>query len=91
METKRIAAEKAVEYVEDGMIVGLGTGSTAYWAIKKIAERVQGGLQIKAIATSQQSEELAGQSGIPIISFADLSGAIDLTIDGADEVDPAFS
>ncbi|MBD2870816.1 ribose-5-phosphate isomerase RpiA [Paenibacillus arenilitoris] len=87
METKRIAAERAVEYVGDGMVVGLGTGSTAYWAIQKLGARVKEGLRVKAIATSIESEALARELGIPILSFADLAGEIDLTIDGADEVD----
>ncbi|WP_028609274.1 ribose-5-phosphate isomerase RpiA [Paenibacillus harenae] len=87
METKRIAAERAVEYIEDGMVVGLGTGSTAYWAIQKIGARVKEGLRIKALATSIESEAMAEALGIPIIPFAELSGPIDLTIDGADEVD----
>ena len=86
MESKRMAAEKAVEYVRDGMTVGLGTGSTAYWAIRKIGERVKEGLTIKAAATSVSSEKLARELGIPLIPFAEIE-AIDLTIDGADEVD----
>ncbi|WP_219835020.1 ribose-5-phosphate isomerase RpiA [Paenibacillus sp. R14(2021)] len=90
MEAKRIAAEQAVAYIEDGMTVGLGTGSTAYWAIKKLGARVQEGLRVKAIATSQESEVLAKELGIEIITFAELSGQLDLTIDGADEVDAAF-
>ncbi|TVX92648.1 ribose-5-phosphate isomerase RpiA [Paenibacillus agilis] len=86
MDAKRIAAERAVDYIQDGMIVGLGTGSTAYWAIQKLGLKVQGGLQIKAIATSVQSEELARNLGIPLVSFAEMN-EIDMTIDGADEVD----
>ncbi|MDQ3292603.1 MAG: ribose-5-phosphate isomerase RpiA [Bacteroidota bacterium] len=89
METKKLAAEKAVENIEDGMVVGLGTGSTAYWAIKKIGERVQEGLNIKAVASSKNSEDLAKESGIPIVPFSDID-AIDVTIDGADEVDKNF-
>ncbi len=83
---KQIAAEKAVESIEDGMIVGLGTGSTAYFAIQKIGERVREGLKIQAVASSTVSESLAHDLGIPIIPFADVE-VIDLTIDGADEVD----
>jgi ribose 5-phosphate isomerase len=60
IDPKRIAAEKAVEYVQDGMIIGLGTGSTAYWAIQKIGERVKQGLKIHAVASSEQSTHLAG-------------------------------
>jgi ribose 5-phosphate isomerase A len=84
---KKIAAEKAVTFIKDGMTVGLGTGSTAYWAIKKIGERVKDeGLGIKAIATSESSEKLARELDIPVYSFAQID-LIDVTIDGADEAD----
>jgi len=83
---KKLAAEKAVEYIEDGMIVGLGTGSTAYWAIKKIGEKVKEGFKIKAVASSRESEDIAKESGISIIPFSEIE-SIDITIDGADEVD----
>ncbi|RUS43084.1 ribose-5-phosphate isomerase RpiA [Cohnella sp. AR92] len=83
---KKIAAEKAVEWIEDGMTVGLGTGSTAYWAIHRIAERVREGLSIRAVASSIRSEQLARELGIPFVSLNEID-RIDLTIDGADEVD----
>ncbi len=86
MDAKKLAAEKAVEWIKDDMVVGLGTGSTAYWAIQKIGERVREGLQIRAVATSMQTEELAKEQNIPIIPFSDFQ-QIDVTIDGADEVD----
>ncbi|MBW7455210.1 ribose-5-phosphate isomerase RpiA [Paenibacillus sepulcri] len=86
MESKRIAAEHAVTYIKDGMVVGLGTGSTAYWAIRKIGERVKEGLLVRAVATSRQSEQLAQELGIPLVAFEEIDG-IDITIDGADEVD----
>lgn len=89
MNAKQIAAERAVDYIRDGMIVGLGTGSTAYYAIQKLGLRVQEGLEIKAIATSIQSEIQAQALGIPMITFADID-TIDITIDGADEVDASF-
>lgn len=85
-EHEKIAAEKAVEAIQDGMKVGLGTGSTAYWAILKIGERVRDGLKIEAVATSRASEQLAEESGITLVSFESLD-RLDLTIDGADEVD----
>lgn len=85
MDSKKLAAEKAVEYLKDGMIVGLGTGSTAYWAIQKIGQKVKEGLSIKAIATSRASEELAIELGITMLPFAEIE-QIDVTIDGADEV-----
>ncbi len=87
MNTKKLAADRAVAYVQPGMIVGLGTGTTAYWAIEGIGKRVkEEGLQIKAIATSKRSEEQAISLGITMLSFAEID-AIDITIDGADEAD----
>ncbi|KAI7255672.1 hypothetical protein KC345_g11095, partial [Hortaea werneckii] len=86
---KQLAAEKAVEYVEDGMKVGLGTGSTAYWAIRKLGERVREGLKITAVATSQASEDQARELGIPLVLFGDID-QLDLTIDGADELDASL-
>jgi ribose 5-phosphate isomerase A len=86
---KKLAGERAVEYIQPGMIVGLGTGSTAYWAIQAIGARVQQGLEIRAIATSTSSDKLARQLGIKTISFAE-TGHIDITIDGADEVSEAL-
>lgn len=85
-ESKRIAAERAVEYIQDGMIVGLGTGSTAYWAIRAIGRRVRSGLRIRAFATSRNSENLAKELGIRLLPDSELE-VIDMTIDGADEVD----
>ncbi|MGG1555832.1 ribose-5-phosphate isomerase RpiA [Paenibacillus ferrarius] len=91
MEAKKAAAELAVERsVQDGMIVGLGTGSTAYWAIQKLGELVRQGLRIQTVATSVASEELARSLGIPQLVTADIT-EIDVTIDGADEVDPQWN
>src|SRR5882724_5418685 len=87
---KKIAAEKALEYIQDGMILGLGTGSTAYWAILGIGEMVKKGLKVRAVATSVQSETLAREAGIPIVPFSEIDH-IDLTIDGADEVDESLN
>lgn len=86
MEAKKLAAEKAVEYIESGMVVGLGTGSTANYAIKKIGERVKEGLKITTVASSGQSEDLAQESGIPMTTFSEIQG-IDIYLDGADMVD----
>jgi ribose 5-phosphate isomerase A len=85
-EMKKQAAEKAVQYVEDGMIIGLGTGSTVEFAIKKIGELVEGGLKIKGIPTSLKTKRLATELKIPLIEL-DEHTEIDVTIDGADEVD----
>lgn len=86
---KAIAAAKAVEEVRDGMLVGLGTGSTAAYAVKCLADRVRQGLKVTAVATSQATDTLARRLGVPLISFQGLS-SIDLTIDGADEIDHRF-
>ncbi len=86
MDAKQIAAYKAVEYVKDGMVLGLGSGSTAIFAIQAIGERVKNeGLRVRGIPTSAKSRDLAMQLGIPLIDFGD-TAQIDLTIDGADEV-----
>ncbi len=87
MNVKQLAAEKAVSFLESGMTIGLGTGSTAYWAIEKIGEKVnKEKWKIRAIATSTRSEEQARRLGIPIVDFSSFK-SIDVTIDGADEVD----
>jgi len=83
---KQRSAEAACEYVKDGMIVGLGTGSTAEFAVKKIGELVRNGLSIRGIPTSDATKILAESEGIPLIEFSETM-FIDLTIDGADEID----
>jgi ribose 5-phosphate isomerase A len=84
---KALAAARAVEEVRDGMLVGLGTGSTAAYAVRRLAERIAGGLRITGTATSRATETLAGELGIPLVAF-DRVARVDLTIDGADEIDP---
>lgn len=86
MIAKQVAAAAAVKEVKNNMTVGLGTGSTAAFAIKEIGIRVKEGLFIKAVASSVQSEQLAKREGIEIIQFSNV-GVIDIYIDGADEVD----
>lgn len=86
---KRAAAEAAVAEVRDGMLVGLGTGSTAAHAIAAIGRRVAQGLRITAVATSVASAEQARALGIAVLDFADVAH-VDLTIDGADEIDGAL-
>lgn len=85
---KRAAAEAAVELVEDGMVVGLGTGSTAAFAVEALARRCSQGLRFVGIPTSDKTAARAKQAGIPLTSFAE-HRRIDLTIDGADEVEHA--
>ncbi|WP_099223246.1 ribose-5-phosphate isomerase RpiA [Listeria costaricensis] len=87
---KKIAAEKACEYVENGMIVGLGTGSTAYYATCRLGELVQQGMGLTGVATSKDTEKLAMEMGIPMKSLDEVK-QIDLTIDGADEVDDGLN
>lgn len=85
---KRLVAEKAVDdYVKDGMVVGLGTGSTAYYAIKRVGELVSKGFSLTCVATSKQTEDLAKECGIKVVPLCDVEH-VDVTIDGADEVDP---
>lgn len=83
---KRAAAERALELVRPGMLVGLGTGSTARYFMEGLGDRVRKGLRIQAIATSRVSAERAQSVGIPLLDAID--GTIDLAVDGADEVDP---
>jgi ribose 5-phosphate isomerase A len=85
-EEKRAAAETAVAMVEDGMVIGLGTGSTARYAIEALIRRVHGGLRVRAIPTSERSAAQARAGGIPLTTFAE-HRRLDLTIDGADEIE----
>lgn len=85
-ELKRKAAEKAVEFIEDGMTLGLGTGSTTFFAIEAIGTLVRKGYRLRGVPTSIASEEQARKCGIPLVTLDEVDG-IDLTIDGADEVD----
>jgi ribose 5-phosphate isomerase A len=87
---KRQAAIKSVDYVRDGMVVGLGTGSTAKHMIVALGERVKKGLRIKGVPTSRETADLARKHGITLIETED-QWSIDVTIDGADQVDPQFN
>jgi ribose 5-phosphate isomerase A len=89
-DSKRDAAECAIQFVSDGQVVGLGTGSTAAFAIQGLGRRVAGGLRISGVPTSKASEALALMVGIPLRDLNDVQ-RVDITIDGADEVDPAFN
>ena len=86
---KQLVAKRAVEFVQDGMLVGLGTGSTSAFAIIELGNRVRAGLRITAASSSKASEALARSVGINVVDFATLS-RLDLTIDGADEIDTNF-
>lgn len=87
---KENAAIAALEFVRDGMTLGLGSGSTAELFIDQLGDRVAAGLKVQGIPTSQRTAECAQEAGVPLVD-ADKVEKIDLTIDGADEVDPAFS
>lgn len=84
---KRAAAERAARLVEDGMVVGLGTGSTADYFIEALGARLGTNLRISAVATSERTTELARSLGIPLIPL-ERRQQIDLTVDGADEIVP---
>src|SRR5918993_1735327 len=86
MDAKKIAAERAAAYVTNNMVVGLGTGSTVFHAIHKLGEMVKQGLQIRTVSSSVESEQIARELNIPSVDFSEIT-AIDLYIDGADEVD----
>ena len=83
---KQASALRAIEYVKDGMVVGLGTGSTAYFVVEGLGARVAQGLKIVGIPTSERTAAQARGLNIPLATFAEYS-RIDLTIDGADEVE----
>src|ERR1700751_3963537 len=84
---KEAAAQASLKFVKDGQVVGLGTGSTAAHFIKLLGNEVRKGLRIRGIPTSDRSRELAQSLGIPLITLDDCQ-QIDVTVDGADEVDP---
>ena len=89
-QAKENAASAALEYVKDGMTLGLGSGSTAEIFIEMLGEKVAGGLKVQGIPTSDATAACARENGVPLIE-ADRVSRIHLTIDGADEVDPVFN
>jgi ribose 5-phosphate isomerase A len=86
---KRAAAEKALELVRDGMLIGLGSGSTARYFTEGVGRLVAEGMRVRGVPTSRATAELAAANGIPIVT--ELIGPIDVTVDGADEVDQALN
>ena len=84
---KRQAALAALDEIRDGMVVGLGTGTTAAHFIRALGSRVHAGLKLSAIPTSEESSRLAREAGVPLTTFRD-HPEIDVTVDGADEVSP---
>jgi ribose 5-phosphate isomerase A len=87
---KQAAGYKAAELVSDGMTVGLGTGSTVFYTLEALAQRVAKGLEIRGVPTSLDTETKAREFGIPLTTLDEVT-SIDLTIDGADEIDPQFN
>ena len=83
------AAQAALEYVKDGMVVGLGTGSTSAHFVRQLGARVRQGLRVKGVPTSEATRNLAEQVGVPLLEISQVT-SLDLDVDGADEVDSAF-
>jgi ribose 5-phosphate isomerase A len=88
-ELKRAAAEKALELVRDGMLIGLGSGSTANFFTQGLGRLVSEGMKVRGVPTSRATAELAAANGIQIVT--ELIGQIDLTVDGADEVEQSLN
>ncbi len=84
---KQLAAAKSIELIQDGMNIGLGSGSTIAYAVELLGEQVKAGLRIQGIPTSEQTRALSQRVGLPLTSFEHVT-RLDLTIDGADQVDP---
>lgn len=84
---KKAAAEKALSFIKDGMIVGIGTGSTAYYFIEKLIQACKAGLKIQAVASSEWSMDIARKGEIPLLDINSVK-SLDIYIDGADEIDP---
>lgn len=87
---KRLAGIKAASFIKDGMILGLGTGSTAYYTIMQAGVLVRQGYRLGAVATSEETAKLAHEQGIEVLDI-DQVDHIDLAIDGVDELDPDFN
>jgi ribose 5-phosphate isomerase A len=87
---KQLAAERALDLIRDGQVIGLGTGSTAKFAIEGLGRLVREGLSVKGVPTSLATERMARELAIPLVDLNE-AGVIDVTLDGADEVDPDFN
>ena len=90
LNAKQLAGARAAEYVEDGMTVGLGTGSTAYWMVETLGARVRRGLRVRGVPTSRRTEEQARALGIPLVTLGE-AGELEIAIDGADEIGPGLA
>lgn len=89
-EQKKAVGDAAMRYIKDGMKVGLGTGSTAAWFVKAIAQGVQDGMKLTLVSTSVQTTQLAQSVGLSIKDINDV-GTLDVCVDGADEVGPGLA
>lgn len=87
VQQKIAAAEKALDWIEDGMLLGLGTGSTADRFVEALGKRVADGLKVTGVATSETTAKLAEEKGVPLVSL-DAEPHLDIVVDGADEIDP---
>jgi ribose 5-phosphate isomerase A len=91
MDAKQRAGSRAAEFINDGMSVGLGTGSTAFWMVERLGERVRDeGLRVRCVPTSRRTEEQARALGIPLVTLGEVL-ELDLAIDGADEIGPGLA
>jgi len=87
---KQTAARASLSYIQDGQVVGLGTGSTAAYFIQFLGERVRAGMKIRGVPTSMHSQQLAEKCGIPLVTLDEVEH-IDVDVDGADEFDPQLN
>jgi ribose 5-phosphate isomerase A len=91
LDAKQRAGFRAAEFVEDGMRVGLGTGTTAEWLVERLGQRVrEEGLRVRCVPTSRRTEEQARGLGIPLVTLGEV-GELDIAIDGADEIGPGLA
>jgi ribose 5-phosphate isomerase A len=91
VDAKQRAGFRAAELVEDGMRVGLGTGTTARWLVERLGERVrEEGLRVRCVPTSRRTEEQARSLGVPLVTLGE-AGELDIAIDGADEIGPGLA
>jgi len=91
LDAKQRAGFRAAEFVEDGMRVGLGTGTTAYWLVERLGVRVrEEGLRVRCVPTSRRTEEQARALGLPLSTLGEL-GELDIAVDGADEIGPGLA
>ena len=87
MDEKKLAAYRSVDFISEGMVVGLGTGSTAAFMIQRLGKEVAKGLSVVGVPSSEQTAQLAKQNGIVLTTLEEV-GVLDIYIDGADEIDP---